>query len=820
MAISFSIFTALKSATTTGRGGYLGWINTGASGNNFQQIYQVNTPVYTTSDSTYTNAYCTGTSNTDSYAVTGSGNRYFVPTGVFNTDTGVSAAATNSPTTYNRPNWVYEGEPWVQFIFGFQGGADTTSIPAFDNFRISTANYDITYGFEASVTITAASGSGTIITCASTVGIQPGYLMGPISGGTGTFASGTYVKGVISQTQFVISAAPSVALSGATCTALGEWAPGGTASNSTNQITFATSTTGTNGIYPRSMIMPVGGGGSTGSGTGVGVTGAWRNNGAGNYDGTVSTVTNSTIFNTSAAPTVTLSSTPLIVNNCYLNWATNSTNASGPSTGLPLLLGQGIYMTVNASTASTTVVNATNTTIYLFPGMSLFQVTGTGLVAGTYVTSIVNGTTFTVNQNNTFSASSVLIAYFGSNNEFRSKLNWAIGAAATNYNTINYQNGNGPTTGIGGGVSRYIQGYASATSAYYWLYSPAFPGYASPYLDNYSNNYLNNLYPPYSYMKYANRTTSTNIAATVTTTYSSGGASGANTFVVSSATGIAIGQYVSGTGITTYNQVTNVVGSTITLSTNLTTQAAGTYTFYNWQPLMMPTWVQTPAYSIANAITNGSQTTTTITVTSIPQGLQIGAPIIVASGGTGSFPAGTVVTAINTSTTFTVSNAPSVTITTGQTLLFASTNTNNGLPPGLSLDTSAGNLTGTLDISTMSAGLNSYYFCLRCDFNIGRPTGYLATQYYANSGDTDQVFPGSNTGNFVFEVQNTSSALTSTVVNPINDMAAQSTVTPYAPSTSVGATLNSVSMPNTDVTSTIINPTSTDPKRTSVIVIG
>lgn len=819
MAISFSIFTSLKSGTTTGRGGYLGWINTGASANNYQQIYQVNNPVYTTGDSTYANIYCNGTSNTDSYAVTGSGNKYFVPSGVFNTDTGSSASATNSPTTYNRPNWVFEGLPWVQFIFGTQGGADTTSIPAFDNFRVSTANYDITYGFENSVTITAASGSGTIITCASTVGIQPGYLMGSVTVGTGTFATGTYVKGIISQTQFVISAAPSVALSGATCTAVGEWVTGGTASNSTNQITLSSSTTGTNGIYPRSMVMPVGGGGGTGS-TGYTSSGAWRNNAAGNYDGTVSTVTNSTSFNTTAAPTVALSSTPLLINNCYLNWATNSANASGPSTGSPLLLGQGIHMIVAASSASTTVVMTSNTTAHLFPGMQIFQVSGTGLVAGTYVTSITNSTTFTINQNNTFSVSSVLIAYFGGNNEFRSKLNWAIGAAATNFNTINYQNGNGPTTGISGGTSRYIQGYASVTSAYYWLYSPAFPAYASPYLDNYSNNYLNNLYPPYSYMKYATKTTSTNIAATVTATYSSGGTAGTNTFVVSSATGIAIGQYVSGTGITTYNLVTNVVGTTITLATNLTVQAAGTYTFYNWQPLRMPTWVQTPTYSIANAITNGSQTTTTITVTSIPQGLQIGAPIIVASGGTGSFPSGTVVTAINSSTTFTVSNAPSVTITTGQTLLFASTNTNNGLPPGLTLDTSTGNLTGTLDISTMSAGLNSYYFCLRCDFNIGRPTGYLSTQYYANSGDTDQVFSGSNTGNFLFEVYNTSSALTSTVVNPISDMAAQSTVTPYAPSTSVGATLNSVSVATIDVTSTVINPASTDPKRTSVIVIG
>lgn len=74
--------------------------------------------------------------------------------------------------------------------------------------------------------------------------------------------------------------------------------------------------------------------------------------------------------------------------------------------------------------------------------------------------------------------------------------------------------------------------------------------------------------------------------ATATATFSSGGASGANTMVVASATGIVVGQIVTGTGIPTlaYNvkptRVTAISGTTITLSNNFTAQASGTYNFY------------------------------------------------------------------------------------------------------------------------------------------------------------------------------------------------------------------------------------------------
>ena len=74
--------------------------------------------------------------------------------------------------------------------------------------------------------------------------------------------------------------------------------------------------------------------------------------------------------------------------------------------------------------------------------------------------------------------------------------------------------------------------------------------------------------------------------ATATATYSSGGASGAKTMVVASATGLVVGQIVTGTGIpaVAYNvkptRITAISGTTITLSNAFTAQASGTYNFY------------------------------------------------------------------------------------------------------------------------------------------------------------------------------------------------------------------------------------------------
>ena len=76
-----------------------------------------------------------------------------------------------------------------------------------------------------------------------------------------------------------------------------------------------------------------------------------------------------------------------------------------------------------------------------------------------------------------------------------------------------------------------------------------------------------------------NTVNSTTTAAT--TTAASGGAVSASTFVVTSAAGIAIGQYVSGTGLAANTYVTNVASTTVTVSNAFTVAASGTYTFYN-----------------------------------------------------------------------------------------------------------------------------------------------------------------------------------------------------------------------------------------------
>lgn len=68
-----------------------------------------------------------------------------------------------------------------------------------------------------------------------------------------------------------------------------------------------------------------------------------------------------------------------------------------------------------------------------------------------------------------------------------------------------------------------------------------------------------------------------------TKAYSSGGASGANTIVLSDVTSLQNGLFITGTGVPSNTTITNVnTGTnTITISNNLTVQAAGTYSFFN-----------------------------------------------------------------------------------------------------------------------------------------------------------------------------------------------------------------------------------------------
>lgn len=69
--------------------------------------------------------------------------------------------------------------------------------------------------------------------------------------------------------------------------------------------------------------------------------------------------------------------------------------------------------------------------------------------------------------------------------------------------------------------------------------------------------------------------------AQTTATYVSGGASGSSTLVISSTTGVAIGQLVTGNGVPAYTYVSPTWDgtTTLTLTTILNAQASGTYTF-------------------------------------------------------------------------------------------------------------------------------------------------------------------------------------------------------------------------------------------------
>jgi hypothetical protein len=69
-------------------------------------------------------------------------------------------------------------------------------------------------------------------------------------------------------------------------------------------------------------------------------------------------------------------------------------------------------------------------------------------------------------------------------------------------------------------------------------------------------------------------------ASITTATYSSGGAAAATTFVISTSNAnIAVGQLVTGTGFAANTLVTNVAGTTITVSPAIVSQVSGTITF-------------------------------------------------------------------------------------------------------------------------------------------------------------------------------------------------------------------------------------------------
>lgn len=82
------------------------------------------------------------------------------------------------------------------------------------------------------------------------------------------------------------------------------------------------------------------------------------------------------------------------------------------------------------------------------------------------------------------------------------------------------------------------------------------------------------------------------------------GSSGTNTFVVSDASAVIVGQRVSGTGVPTDSTVTNKSGNTITISSNLSSQVSGTYSFYDLK-------------ATRTLVTSGTSGTYSVTVSSV-----------------------------------------------------------------------------------------------------------------------------------------------------------------------------------------------------------
>ena len=95
---------------------------------------------------------------------------------------------------------------------------------------------------------------------------------------------------------------------------------------------------------------------------------------------------------------------------------------------------------------------------------------------------------------------------------------------------------------------------------------------------------------------------------TATPTRSSGGLVNGNTVVVSSATGISVGQLITGTGVPDSAYVVNVSSTTVTISHNFTANATGTYNFYTAGYLGRYT-LNTTYTTVANATITATWTT-------------------------------------------------------------------------------------------------------------------------------------------------------------------------------------------------------------------
>ena len=217
-----------------------------------------------------------------------------------------------------------------------------TSAAGANNTYVSAAGATNTY-----VSAAGATSNSTLITVASTAGLQPGMTV-TVTAGTGVFAASTTVSAIFSATTFTVSAAPTTALSG-----------GATVVSATGGTTINVQST--DGLQPGMTVTVT-------SGTGVFAAST-----------TVSAIVSPTSFTVSAAPTTALSGGATVVT------ATGGTTVNVQST-----LGLQAGMTVTVSSGAG--VFAANTTVSAITSSTTFTVSAAPTTALSGGTSVVSGT--------------------------------------------------------------------------------------------------------------------------------------------------------------------------------------------------------------------------------------------------------------------------------------------------------------------------------------------------------------------------------------------------------------------------------------------
>ena len=217
-------------------------------------------------------------------------------------------------------------------------------------------------------------------------------------------------------------------------------------------------------------------------------------------------------------------------------------------------------------------------------------VTGTGVPAGTTVTAIT-GTLITIS-NNLQSQAAGTYSF-----QFSGVAGVQVGQTILGYGIpVGTTVTSVSTSTLTVTLSQNLSDQASGFYTYYSVSSKILPGMGV----NGQSYQAGNIVLANTYV--VGQLTST--ASPVTQlTYSSGGTSGATTISFTAVDGVAPGQLITGTGVPAGTTVVKVAGLTVTISNQLTIQAAGTYNVYT-------------AGGIGTYQVNQSQTITTMTMVS------------------------------------------------------------------------------------------------------------------------------------------------------------------------------------------------------------